>query len=307
MSATITSRGKNQVVRIADRAREYFAELQKTICSELERVDGSGRFSSEQWSREEGGGGLTRVMEEGTVFEKAGVNTSTVFGAMSEQMARRMAMDPARFYATGISLVIHPRSPMIPTVHMNCRYIEQGEHDAWFGGGSDLTPYYLYDEDVISFHRALKSACDPIDRSYYPRLKKWCDEYFVVRHRKEGRGVGGVFFDYMRDDPEKHFALVRAVGDAFLESYVPIVRRRMNEPWGEPERNWQLVRRGRYVEFNLIYDRGTTFGLETQGRIESILMSLPPHVAWRYNVEPPPGSREAALVDVLKNPRDWLG
>ena len=307
MSATDAAREKSQTMEISRRAREYFEELQETICSTLKKVDGSGTFGSDAWKREEGGGGLTRVMEEGTVFEKAGVNTSTVFGVMTEEMARRMKIDPARFYATGISLVIHPRSPMIPTVHMNYRYIEHGDEDSWFGGGSDLTPYYLFEEDVASFHGTLKRACDTVDRSYYPLLKRWCDEYFFIKHRQEARGVGGIFFDYMRGDPEKHFALARAAGQAFLESYVPIVRKRMGEPWGEPERNWQSIRRGRYVEFNLVYDRGTTFGLETRGRIESILMSLPPHVDWRYNVQPQPGSREAALVDVLKNPRDWLG
>lgn len=304
---TTASQNDVKTPALSLRAREYFEGLQGTICAAIEQLDGSGTFGRDPWEREEGGGGLTRVMEEGAVFEKAGVNTSAVFGIMPGPMARKMNVKPDRFFATGISLVIHPRSPMIPTVHMNYRYFEYGDHDSWFGGGSDLTPYYLFEEDVVGFHQTLKHACDTIDPSYYPRLKKWCDEYFFIKHRREARGVGGIFFDYMRGDSEKHFALARAAGEAFLESYVPIVQRRMKEPWGESERSWQLTRRGRYVEFNLVYDRGTTFGLETQGRVESILMSLPPHADWWYNVQPRPGSREAALVEVLENPRDWLG
>ncbi len=292
---------------ISRRAKEYFESLQDRICGALEELDGTAKFGSDSWQRAEGGGGVTRVMEEGAVFEKAGVSVSTVSGMMSEPIARRMNVEPARFFATGISLVIHPRSPMIPTVHMNYRYFEHSDNDSWFGGGSDLTPYYLFADDVVHFHTTLKEACDSVDPSYYPRLKKWCDEYFYIKHRREARGVGGIFFDYMRDDPEKHFALSRAAGEAFLKSYVPIVCRRMNDPWGEHERNWQLMRRGRYVEFNLVYDRGTTFGLETHGRIESILMSLPPHADWRYDVRPQPGTPEAELIDVLENPRDWLG
>jgi coproporphyrinogen III oxidase len=290
----------------SQRVRLYFEELQSAICTALEEIDGAGKFGTDRWERPEGGGGLARVLEDGAVFEKAGVNTSTVFGTMPASIARKMNVEASGFLATGISLVVHPRSPMVPTVHMNYRYFERSDGDSWFGGGSDLTPYYLLEEDAIHFHSTLKQACDSVDTAFYPQFKKWCDEYFFIRHRNEARGVGGIFFDYLRGDVEKHFALARAGGDAFLESYVPIVRRRMAESWGEPERKWQLLRRGRYVEFNLVYDRGTTFGLETQGRTESILMSLPPHADWRYNVQPPAGTREAMLVEVLKNPRDWL-
>jgi coproporphyrinogen III oxidase len=285
--------------------RAYFEGLQSTICAAVEELDGQKRFGTDEWQRAGGGGGRTRVLEDGAVFEKAGVGVSTVFGTMPQSIARTMNLEAAGFFATGISLIMHPRSPLIPTVHMNYRYFERSGGDSWFGGGSDLTPYYLFEEDVVHFHTTIKRACDRVDESLYPRCKKWCDEYFFIRHRNETRGVGGIFFDYMRGDTEKHFALARAAGDAFLESYIPIVRRRMDEPWGEQQRNWQLLRRGRYAEFNLVYDRGTAFGIETQGRIESILMSLPPHAGWRYNVQPQPGTREAALVEVLKKPRDW--
>jgi coproporphyrinogen III oxidase len=268
-------------------------------------VDEQKRFTSDQWERPGGGGGLARVIEDGGVFEKAGVNTSTVFGMMPETMARKLNVQPAEFFATGISLVIHPRSPMIPTVHANLRYFERADGDAWFGGGSDLTPYYPFDEDIVHFHAALKKACDEHGSELYPKFKKWCDEYFYLPHRGEGRGVGGIFFDYLRGDVEQHFAFVSSVGSMFLEAYVPVVKRRMHEPWGETERTWQLIRRGRYAEFNLLYDRGTMFGLETQGRTESILMSLPPVVQWRYDVSPS-GPREAMLVELLKHPKGWV-
>ena len=287
------------------RVKQYLERLQSGICSALEVLDGKARFGTDLWERSGGGGGVTRVLEDGAVFEKAGVGVSTVFGLMPESIARKMNTEGSNFFVTGISVVVHPRSPMVPTVHMNYRYFEWSKGDSWFGGGSDLTPYYLVDEDAVHFHSTLKRACDTVDTTYYPRFKKWCDEYFFIKHRQEARGVGGIFFDYLREDPEKHFALARAGGDAFLESYLPIVERRMGEPWGDDERRWQLLRRGRYVEFNLVYDRGTTFGLETQGRIESILMSLPPHADWRYNVDPQPGTREAALVEILKHPKDW--
>lgn len=290
---------------LAHRAQVYFEQLQQEICTALEGVDQSKGFTNDTWARPGGGGGLARVLEDGAVFEKAGVNTSTVFGRLPESMAKRMNVPASEFFATGVSLVIHPRSPMIPTVHANYRYFQRADGDAWFGGGSDLTPYYPFDEDIIHFHRTLKEACDKSDPEFYPRFKKWCDEYFHIAHRDEARGVGGIFFDDLRGDSEKHFALVQSAGDAFLDAYLPIVERRKNENWGEQEREWQLVRRGRYVEFNLVYDRGTTFGLETQGRAESILMSLPPAVQWRYNVAPP-GPREARLVELLRHPRKWI-
>jgi len=290
----------------AGQVRSYFEELQRTICSGLESVDGSAGFRTDPWNRREGGGGITRVLENGGVFEKAGVNTSTVFGRMSETLARKMNVPPTDFFATGISIVLHPKSPMVPTVHANLRYFEQAGSDAWFGGGTDLTPYYLYEEDVVHFHKMLKRACDQHDPEFYPKFKKWCDEYFFIKHRGETRGVGGVFFDYLRGDREKYFAFVQSVGDGFLEAYTPIVSRRMNDQWGEHERSWQLHRRGRYAEFNLVYDRGTTFGLETNGRAESILMSLPPLAQWKYDMKPEPGSREERLVSILTHPREWV-
>ena len=291
---------------LAKRARTCFEQLQTKICRGLEEADGGGKFSADPWQRAEGGGGLTRVMEEGAVFEKAGVAVSTVSGVMPDAIARKMDVNPSRFFATGVSLVIHLRSPMIPTVHANYRYFEKEDGDAWFGGGSDLTPYYPYDEDIIHFHKTLKQACDPHDPTYYHRFKQWCDEYFFLTHRGEARGVGGIFFDYLRGNLEPDFAFVQSAGDAFLETYLPIVRKRKDEPYGADERAWQLIRRGRYVEFNLVYDRGTTFGLETSGRTESILMSLPPLVRWKYNPQIAQGSREARLMEILTHPRTWV-
>jgi coproporphyrinogen III oxidase len=288
------------------RTQAYFEELQERMCRSLEAVEGGARFQEDRWQHREGGGGTTRVLQHGTVFEKAGVNTSAVRGRLTELLASRLDVPPQDFFAAGISLVLHPNSPMIPTVHANFRYIELAGGDCWFGGGADLTPYYLFDEDCRHFHAVWKSVCDKHDASYYPHFKRWCDEYFFLKHRNEARGIGGIFFDYQRGDFEQLFAFVRDCGDAFLDAYLPIVERRRAEPWGEREKNWQLQRRGRYVEFNLLYDRGTLFGMETQGRIESILISLPPLVRWDYNTQPEPHSSEAALLDVLKSPRDWL-
>jgi coproporphyrinogen III oxidase len=293
-------------IALSEQCRKFFEDLQRRVCTALEAVDGVKRFSEDRWERAEGGGGLTRVMEDGAVFEKAGVNTSTISGMMPELIARKMNVTPGTFFVTGISMVIHPRSPMVPTVHANYRYFEKADGDAWFGGGSDLTPCYPFDEDTVQFHATLKRICDAHDPSYYPAFKQWCDEYFFIKHRGETRGVGGIFFDYLRGDTEKVFSFVQSVGGAFIDSYLPIVRKRMHESWGEHERNWQLVRRGRYVEFNLIYDRGTTFGLETGGRTESIMMSLPPLVQWRYDMQPETDSREARLLDILKHPHEWV-
>lgn len=291
---------------MAGEVRRFVETLQLRICSTLEEIEKRQKFVHDAWQHHEGGGGRTMILQDGEVFEKTGVNTSAVWGRLSEAMAANMNVQPMSFFATGISLVIHPRSPMVPTVHMNYRYFELENGDAWFGGGSDLTPCYLFDEDVIHFHTTLKRACDAHDTGFYPRFKKWCDEYFFVKHRGEARGVGGIFFDYLRGDPAKHFAFIQSAGNAFLDSYLPIVRRRIAEPWGEKEKEWQLIRRGRYVEFNLVYDRGTAFGLESRGRTESILMSLPPVVHWRYNMQPQPDSREGLLVEVLKSPREWV-
>jgi coproporphyrinogen III oxidase len=252
-----------------------------------------------------GGGGKSRVLENGRIFERAGVNTSAVSGVLSKSLAEKLQAEAKEFYATGISVVLHPCSPVIPTVHMNLRYIELSNGEAWFGGGADLTPYYLFEDDAKHFHSILKSICDKHNREYYPRFKKWCDEYFFLKHRGEARGIGGIFFDYVKDDLENFFLLVEDLGNGFLDAYLPIVERRKNEPYGEQERDWQLVRRGRYVEFNLLQDRGTLFGLETGGRTESILMSLPPAVKWVYNYEPPSASREEELLAVLRHPKEW--
>ena len=297
------------MVELKERAGDYFAELQKILCRVLQELDGKGEFGEDTWSREPGddgeGGGISRVLTRGKIFEKAGVNLARVSGRLTERIARRLEVAAQSFEATGISLVLHPLSPMVPAVHMNLRYIQLAER-AWFGGGADLTPYYLYEEDAAHFHRTWRNVCDKHDADYYPRFKKACDEYFYIRHRGEARGVGGIFFDYLEQDPEKVFLFVQEAGRAFLEAYLPIVENRMNESWWDREREWQLIRRGRYVEFNLVYDRGTLFGLETGGRTESIMISMPPLVRWAYDWKPEPGSREEALVSVLKQPKDWV-
>ncbi len=313
MSDDVAKKRSVSETPLAERARLYFEQLQQRICAALQEFEPEQRFSEDRWERADGrhpdksgGGGLTRVLQRGRVFEKAGVASSTVFGGLPESIALKMNVPPTTFYATGVSLIIHPINPMVPSVHANFRYFEQAHGDCWFGGGCDLTPFYLSEEDVVHFHTTLKAACDKHDPTYYARFKKWCDEYFFIKHREETRGVGGLFFDYLRGDPEHYFAFVKSVGDAFLDAYIPIVQRRKDEPWGERERQWQAVRRGRYVEFNLVYDRGTMFGLETKGRIESILMSLPPKAEWYYNMQPEPNSPEARLLDVLRVPREWV-
>lgn len=282
----------------------YFCTLQDRICTALEEVDGAARFREDQWQRGGGGGGRTRVLAEGGVFEKAGVNFSHVFGQFSEEFARQIPGEGREFTACGISLVLHPRSPLVPTVHANFRFLTRGKKE-WFGGGADLTPYYPVREDAIHFHKVWKQVCERhaplVD---HRRLKQNCDEYFYLPHRGEARGVGGIFFDYLEGDREQIFSFVRDCGDHFLDAYLPIVRRRQDEPYTEHQRAFQEFRRGRYVEFNLLYDRGTLFGLKTGGRTESILMSLPPRVQWHYDYQPAPGSREAELYDFLK-PRDW--
>jgi coproporphyrinogen III oxidase len=285
------------------RAAAYFQDLQDRICAGLAELDG-GQFREDLWQREGGGGGRTRVLAEGAVFEKAGVNFSAVWGEMSAEFAKQIPGEGLDFSATGISLVLHPRSPMIPTAHANLRFLTKGNKE-WFGGGADLTPYYPFREDVIHFHRVWREVCQrhppPVD---YPRFKKWCDDYFFLAHRGEARGVGGIFFDYVEGDWDKLLAFIEDCGDHFLEAFLPIARRRKDEPYNEGHRAFQEFRRGRYVEFNLLYDRGTLFGLKTGGRVESILMSLPPVVRWDYDFHPQPGSREAELYNYLK-PRDW--
>jgi coproporphyrinogen III oxidase len=267
-------------------------------------MDGTA-FREDLWSREGGGGGRTRVLEGGALFEKAGVNFSEVAGNLPEEFAAKIPRGTGTaFFATGVSLVLHPENPMAPTVHANFRYLEKGDA-AWFGGGMDLTPYYPRLEDAQHFHRTIKAACDRHDETLYPRFKKWCDEYFFLKHRGETRGVGGIFFDYLDVNRERDFAFVRSVGDAFLDAYTPIAERRRHEPFTERQRQFQLYRRGRYVEFNLLYDRGTIFGLETRGRTESILMSLPPVARWVYDYKPEPGSPEERNMEFFK-PRDWV-
>ncbi|MCS7014023.1 MAG: oxygen-dependent coproporphyrinogen oxidase [Chloroherpetonaceae bacterium] len=288
----------------------YFESLQNHISSSIEAIDGKGKFIEECWQHHSGGGGRTRVMQDGAIFEKGGVNFSAVSGILPEKMAAKMNTTVSPYFATGVSVVLHPYSPMIPTVHCNYRYFEQYDDNgelktAWFGGGADLTPYYPFLEDIQHFHRVHKAACDKHHPDFYPRFKAWCDEYFFLPHRGETRGVGGIFFDYLKDNLAETFEFVKSCGQAFTEAYLPIVERRRNEPFGEKEKHFQRLRRGRYVEFNLVYDRGTLFGLETRGRTESILMSLPKEAGWEYNYSPPPNSREAELYKCLV-PRDWL-
>lgn len=292
----------------------YFRELQDRICAALEAEDSAATFREDAWKRAEGGGGRTRVLSGGAVFEQAGVNFSDVRGPRLPSAAteRRPELAGAGFRATGVSLVVHPSNPYVPTSHMNVRFFFAEQEDLeplwWFGGGFDLTPYYGFEEDVVHWHRTARSVCQPFGSGVYPRFKAWCDEYFHLKHRDEQRGVGGLFFDDLNEwGFARCFEFVRSVGDHYLDAYLPIVERRKDHPFGERERDFQLYRRGRYVEFNLVYDRGTTFGLQSGGRAESILMSLPPLVKWRYNWRPEPGTLEATLYDVYLKPRDWLG
>ena len=288
-----------------EQAVTYFRDLQDRICAGLEAIDGVGRFREDSWQREGGGGGRSRVLTEGGVFEKAGVNFSEVFGQLAPEFAGQLPGEGGNFSATGVSLVLHPRSPMVPTVHANYRFLTKGDRK-WFGGGADLTPYYPVREDAIHFHRVHKEVCDRHPEvANYRAMKKACDEYFYLPHRGEARGVGGIFFDYLEGDLEKLFAFVRDAGDAFLRAYGPIAERRKHSPYTDRHRAFQEHRRGRYVEFNLLYDRGTVFGLKTGGRIESILMSLPPVVRWVYDYHPEPGSPEAELTEVFLKPHDW--
>jgi len=294
------------------RVREFLTELQELIVERLQQVDGK-RFRRDEWSRAEGGGGVTCVIEEGNVLERGGVNFSHVMGESlpPSATASRPQLAGRRFEAMGVSLVLHPRNPYAPTVHMNVRFFvaeKPGEAPVWwFGGGMDLTPYYGFEEDAVHFHTLCRNALAPFGADYYPRFKKWCDEYFYLRHRGEPRGVGGIFFDDFSEGGFEHaFNLTESVGDHFLPAYVPILERRMNTPYGERERDFQAYRRGRYVEFNLVYDRGTLFGLQSGGRTESILMSLPPLVKWRYDWKPEPGTPEARLYTDFLIARDWV-
>jgi coproporphyrinogen III oxidase len=307
-------------------AAPWFRKLQDAICGALEGLDGKARFLEDRWEREGGGGGITRVISGGDLLEKGGVNFSEVHGTMSEAFASQVPGSGRDFRATGVSIVLHPQSPMVPGVHANVRMIQKGDA-VWVGGGADMTPYYPREHDAVHFHQTWKGACDGFDPTWYPRFKSWCDAYFYLPNRDEMRGVGGIFFDYVglgadqvpessrRRNPlvlpdavpkETAWLFVQEIGRKILEAWVPIAEARRNEQWGEREREFQLYRRGRYAEFNLLYDRGTRFGLETGGRTESILMSMPPLVRWTYDFTPEPGSRESQLAAFL-TPRDWVG
>ncbi len=316
-----------------ERVSQFMKQLQDSICKGLEEVDGVSKFQEDSWEREEGGGGRSRVLRDGKVFEQGGVNFSEVWGKQLPPsiLQQRPEAEGHGFYATGTSMVLHPRNPYLPTVHLNYRYFEAGPV-WWFGGGADLTPYYPFAEDAAHFHRTLKAACDRHHSEYYPVFKRWCDEYFYLKHRQEMRGVGGLFFDYqdgmgeLYRGPDREggaaeyskqvgevkqrnwedlFAFINDCGNNFLPAYVPIVERRKDNEYGDRERNFQLYRRGRYVEFNLVYDRGTIFGLQTNGRTESILMSLPPLVRWEYGYKPEPNTPEAELYETFLKPQDW--
>jgi coproporphyrinogen III oxidase len=293
----------------------YLQSLQNEICAALENADTKEKFLEDRWDRPEGGGGISRVISNGDIFEKGGVNISSVFGELPQSMRDTFGVNGKNFYACGLSLVIHPLNPYVPTVHANWRYFELYDEaekviDRWFGGGSDLTPYYIFEEDGVHFHTTLKSAIQPYGEDLYQKYKEHCDRYFVNRHRNnEARGIGGVFYDYLRpaDDTEAERLLEFQMsnGNHFLQAYLPIVEKRKNLPFGDREKFWQELRRGRYVEFNLVHDRGTLFGLKTNGRIESILMSLPPRARWEYNYQPAEGSKEEELLHYLK-PRNWV-
>ncbi|MGB0176343.1 MAG: oxygen-dependent coproporphyrinogen oxidase [Owenweeksia sp.] len=294
---------------------DFIHSLQDEICGELESLDGGAKFIEDHWERPGGGGGRSRIISHGNIFEKGGVSTSVVHGPMPDTLKKSMNVMGHSFFACGISLVLHPENPFVPTVHANYRYFEMyngdGERiDAWFGGGSDLTPYYLFKDDAVHFHKTQKKAADKHGKELYPRFKKQCDDYFRNHHREEGRGIGGTFFDYLKVDEKRDLEdwmrFDMDMARAFLPSYLPIVNKRRKKEWNEENRYWQELRRGRYVEFNLVHDRGTLFGLKTNGRTESILMSLPPRVRWDYNAEPEAGTEEAKLIAVLKKPKDWV-
>ena len=294
---------------------KYICELQDTIAAALELADGVATFKEDLWKRPEGGGGRTRVLEGGAVFEKGGVNISGVHGTLPKSMQTHLNVSEASFYACGLSLVLHPKNPMAPTVHANWRYFEMYDLngkivDQWFGGGLDLTPYYLFEEDAVHFHQICKNVCDQNDPKFYPEYKKKCDSYFWNSHRNEARGVGGLFFDYLKPSSEKSlkqwYTFVTDVANNFLEAYLPVLNKRKDLPYTPEQKKWQEIRRGRYVEFNLVHDKGTLFGLKTNGRIESILMSLPPTVQWHYDYHPKIKSREEELMKVIKKPRNWV-
>ncbi len=287
----------------------YFQSLQDSISTELQQLDGKSLFKEEIWERKEGGGGRSRTILDGLIFEKGGVNFSEVSGPLPDKLKQSFQVDQDDFYATGISLVLHPQNPHVPIVHMNLRYFEVGEQHRWFGGGIDLTPHYVVDQDARAFHAKLKEVCNRHHPRFYPDFKKWADNYFYIGHRNETRGIGGIFFDQLKDSPETSldaiYLFVKDIGDAFTKTYIPLVEKNNFLPFTPEEKDWQLHRRSRYVEFNLVYDAGTRFGLETNGRIESILMSLPPLASWRPDRLPIAGSREEYTLSMLKKGLDW--
>ena len=293
-----------------DTVADWMRQFQDWLCQQLEATDGTGRFREDAWEHHGGGGGRSRVLTEGSIIEKGGVNFSGVQGTMSEQAARVLLMPTPDYFATGVSVVQHPRSPMVPIAHMNVRYFEAGNGEAWFGGGLDLTPIYVDEAQARWFHAQIAAACHPHNPTYYARFKQWADEYFYIPHRQETRGVGGIFFDRLTvgkdGDRDALFAFVRTVGQVFGEAYCELLRQNAARPYTERQKQWQLVRRGRYAEFNLAIDRGTRFGLETGGRTESILMSLPPQCEWHYNFSIEPGSPEAATQQWLRQGVSWL-
>ncbi len=293
--------------------KEYLLDLQDRICAALETEDGGAKFVEDKWDREAGGGGRTRLLTDGVIIEQGGVNYSHVYGDKmpGSATAHRPELAGRNFQAVGVSLVIHPKNPYIPTSHANVRFFiaeKEGEEPIWwFGGGFDLTPYYGFEEDAKLWHETAKAACDPFGTDVYDKYKKWCDEYFYLKHRDEPRGIGGLFFDDLNEGGFEHcFAFMKSVGDNYIKAYLPIIQKRKDTPYGEKERDFQLYRRGRYVEFNLVFDRGTLFGLQSGGRTESILMSLPPLVKWRYNWKPDPGTAEEKLYNVFLKPQDWV-
>lgn len=287
----------------------WFRELQLHICTELEAEDGKATFVEDTWERPGGGGGKTRVIQHGNVFEKGGVNFSAVHGELSENIVNALGVKSSTFFATGVSIVIHPINPFVPIIHMNVRYFELSDGTYWFGGGIDLTPHYIQQEDAAFFHQQLKNTCQQFDPTYYPEFKKWADDYFFIKHRNETRGVGGIFFDRLKEDGTKTktdvWQFVQAVGETFAPTYRQLVHKNKAKTYTDAHTQWRNVRRGRYVEFNLVYDKGTKFGLETNGRIESILMSLPEHASWIYNYTPKPNSDELKTLALLKKDINW--
>jgi len=303
---------ENQFINISkDDIAKWFMGLQDSICLALEKADGGANFKEDAWERTGGGGGRTRLIERGNVIEKGGVNFSAVFGKTPEKILNKLGFEPQDFFATGVSIVLHPQSPMVPIIHMNVRYFEMTGGAWWFGGGIDLTPHYVVDEDAVLFHRQMKSVCDKHHPAFYPKFKNWADDYFFIKHRQETRGVGGIFFDHLNESAmltkEQLWAFVQDVGSSFAPAYTVLMHKNRDIAYEEHHQKWQEVRRGRYTEFNLVYDAGTKFGLDTDGRTESILMSLPPRAQWHYMFNPELGSPEAATLGKLVKGIDWVG